>query len=73
MQEHESWQMPEWWFREERPTSDCVYFENMCRVIFQAGLNWQVIDNKWQTTKNAFANFNRHHRITYKHVNQIIV
>jgi len=58
MQEHESWQMPEWWFREERPPSDECYFENMCRVIFQAGLNWQVIDSKWPTTKKAFANFN---------------
>jgi 3-methyladenine DNA glycosylase Tag len=29
----------------------------MCRVIFQAGLNWQVIDKKWPTTKKAFANF----------------
>ena len=54
----QSWQMPEWWCREKRPASDSVYFENMCRVIFQAGLNWQVIDNKWSTTKKAFANFN---------------
>jgi 3-methyladenine DNA glycosylase Tag len=30
----------------------------MCRCIFQAGLNWQVIDKKWPTTKKAFANFN---------------
>ena len=50
--------MPEWWCREKRPSTDSVYFENMCRVIFQAGLNWQVIDNKWSTTKKAFANFN---------------
>ncbi len=58
MQEHEEWKMPEWWCREERPKNDNVYFENMCRVIFQAGLNWHVIDNKWPTTKNAFENFN---------------
>jgi DNA-3-methyladenine glycosylase I len=30
----------------------------MCRVIFQAGLNWQVIDNKWTAIKKAFMNFN---------------
>lgn len=54
----QSWQMPEWWCREKRPASDSVYFENMCRVIFQAGLNWHIIDNKWQTTKKAFSNFN---------------
>jgi DNA-3-methyladenine glycosylase I len=58
MVEHQSWQMPEWWYREKRPPTDDAYFENMCRVIFQAGLNWQVIDNKWSTTKIAFANFN---------------
>lgn len=57
MQEHKTWQMPDWWCRNERPANDKVYFENMCRVIFQAGLNWQVIDNKWATTKNAFVNF----------------
>jgi 3-methyladenine DNA glycosylase Tag len=55
-QEH--WQMPEWWCRNERPTNDETYFENMCRVIFQEGLNWLVIDNKWPTTKKALANFN---------------
>jgi 3-methyladenine DNA glycosylase Tag len=58
MQEHESWQMPDWWCRDKRPSTDSVYFENMCRVIFQAGLNWRVIDNKWLTTKKAFADFN---------------
>ena len=50
--------MPEWWYREKRPSTDSENFENMCRVIFQAGLNWQVIDKKWPTTKKAFANFN---------------
>ncbi len=50
--------MPDWWYRNERPTNDNVYFENMCRVIFQAGLNWHVIDNKWPTTRKSFANFN---------------
>jgi 3-methyladenine DNA glycosylase Tag len=28
------------------------------RVIFQAGLNWQVIDKKWSTIKEAFQDFN---------------
>ena len=58
MQENGSWQMPEWWYRDKKPPNDSDYFENMCRVIFQAGLNWHVIDNKWATTKEAFANFN---------------
>jgi hypothetical protein len=29
MQEHREWQMPEWWYREKRPTNDEAYFENM--------------------------------------------
>ena len=49
--------MPEWWYLEKHPSTDNEYFENMCRVIFQAGLNWQVIDKKWPTTKKAFADF----------------
>jgi|SRR5208283_4599499 len=58
MQEQEHhWQAPEWWYREKRPASDEAYFENMCRVIFQAGLNWHVIDKKWPTIRKAFLNF----------------
>jgi len=53
----QTWHMPNWWYRGKHPPSDNDYFENMCRVIFQAGLNWRVIDNKWPTTKKAFANF----------------
>jgi DNA-3-methyladenine glycosylase I len=29
----------------------------MCRVIFQAGLNWQVVEKKWSTTRKAFVDF----------------
>ena len=52
--------MPDWWIRGRRPSDDKTYFENMCRCIFQAGLNWQVIDKKWETTKEAFEGFNIH-------------
>jgi DNA-3-methyladenine glycosylase I len=55
--EEQSWQPPEWWYSSKRPTNDDAYFENMCRIIFQAGLNWSVIDKKWPTTKKAFADF----------------
>ena len=51
------WKPPEWWYRKQRPASDEAYFENMSRVIFQAGLNWNVIDKKWPTTKTAFSQF----------------
>jgi 3-methyladenine DNA glycosylase Tag len=51
------WKPPEWWYRKQRPASDEAYFENMSRVIFQAGLNWNVIGKKWLTTKTAFSQF----------------
>ena len=52
-----NWKVPEWWYREERPPNDDAYFENMYRVIFQSGLNWRVIEDKWLTTKKTLANF----------------
>jgi len=55
--DEQNWKMPEWWYREKRPPNDDAYFENMCRVIFQSGLNWRVIEDKWPTTKKAFDNF----------------
>jgi DNA-3-methyladenine glycosylase I len=51
------WKMPDWWYRNKRPATDEAYFENLTRVIFQAGLNWKVIDKKWPTTVKAFAQF----------------
>ncbi len=53
-----NWKPPVWWYRGKRPSNDDAYFENMSRVIFQAGLNWNVIEKKWPTTKEAFAEFN---------------
>ena len=41
----------------ELPTKDSKYFENMTRVIFQAGLNWKVIATKWPDFQDAFAHF----------------
>jgi len=49
--------MPDWWYRKNRPSTDEEYFENMSRVIFQAGLNWRVIDSKWSAIKKAFSDF----------------
>ncbi len=57
MQE-QSFQMPQWWYREKRPPSDDAYFENMSRIIIHAGLNWYVIDRKWQAIRRAFLGFN---------------
>ena len=57
MEEH-AWHAPEWWCAEgKHPANDDAYFEGMSHIIFQAGLNWSVIDKKWPTTQKAFANF----------------
>jgi 3-methyladenine DNA glycosylase Tag len=52
-----SWRPPRWIYRDKRPTSDEAYFENMTRVIFLAGLDWGMIDEKWPNFKKAFNNF----------------
>lgn len=41
----------------ELPERDSKYFEHMTRVIFQAGLNWQVITMKWPDFMEAFVDF----------------
>lgn len=39
------------------PKNDDGYFEEMTRTIFQAGLNWEVIRNKWSNFQKAFVGF----------------
>jgi DNA-3-methyladenine glycosylase I len=53
----QKWRPPKWMYREKRPTSDDAYFENMTRVVFLAGLNWRMIDEKWPNFKKAFQDF----------------
>lgn len=40
-----------------RPASDDEYFEELTRSVFQGGLSWQVIDDKWPGFRRAFSNF----------------
>jgi len=55
--EESAWRPPEWMYRSgKRPTTDDAYFENMTHVIFQAGLGWKMITEKWPNFKRAFAN-----------------
>ena len=49
--------LPTWVYKEKRPTSDKEYFENLTRCIFQAGLSWQLMANKWPNFQNAFDDF----------------
>jgi len=44
-------------YRGRRPPTDAAYFENLTRCIFQAGLSWGTITNKWPNFKAAFNDF----------------
>ena len=46
-----------WFYRDELPPDDDAYFENMARTVFQAGLSWQLIADKWSDFKIAFKDF----------------
>jgi 3-methyladenine DNA glycosylase Tag len=39
------------------PKTDDDYFERMTRALFQAGLNWKMIEAKWPNFQNAFSQF----------------
>jgi 3-methyladenine DNA glycosylase Tag len=34
------------------------YLDVMSKAAFQAGISWQVVENKWPGTREAFDNFN---------------
>ena len=46
-----------WMYRGRRPPSDSAYYENMSRCVFQSGLNWATIADRWPAFKNAFEGF----------------
>jgi len=49
---------PRWFCRTgTHPPSDDGYFENMTRVVFQAGLSWRLIERKWVNFKKVFESF----------------
>jgi DNA-3-methyladenine glycosylase I len=48
--------MPPSW-KVSAPKSDDEYFERMTKAIFQAGLNWKMIENKWPDFGKAFVSF----------------
>jgi 3-methyladenine DNA glycosylase Tag len=54
---HNEWKMPLWWFRDKKPPTDQAYFQNLTHCIFQAGLSWATIENKWSNFLKAFHNF----------------
>jgi len=48
---------PKWVYKGRRPASDDAYFENMSRCVFQAGLSWRLITDKWPNFRRAFDGF----------------
>jgi DNA-3-methyladenine glycosylase I len=46
-----------WMYRGRRPPSDSAYFENLSRCVFQSGLNWATIAEKWLAFNTAFEGF----------------
>jgi DNA-3-methyladenine glycosylase I len=51
-------ELPSWVHRGRRPASDDVYFENMSRCVFQAGLSWRLVADRWPSFMRAFDDFN---------------
>jgi len=43
--------------RAASPKDDSEYFERMSRVIFAAGLSWEMVEKKWPNFRKAFAAF----------------
>lgn len=58
---------PSWWYRGNRPSNDNEYFENLCRILFQTGLNWAVVEKKWPTIKSAFCSFDVNRIAAFNH------
>ena len=46
-----------WFFRDGEPPDDNAYFENMTRCVFQAGLTWKLISDRWSNFTKAFKDF----------------
>lgn len=53
----QTWTPPSWMYHHRHPPNDDAYFEIMARVIFMAGLNWNVINQKWLDFRKAFKDF----------------
>lgn len=41
----------------EPPKDDNGYLDRMAHAIFESGLSWKMVENKWPNFKRAFSNF----------------
>ncbi len=46
-----------WMYRGKGPPTDSAYFENLSRCVFQSGLNWATIAERWPAFSEAFEGF----------------
>ncbi len=40
-----------------KPRNDTEYFERMTKTVFNAGLNWTVVEKKWPDFRRSFTEF----------------
>jgi len=50
-------ELPAWVYRDRKPEDDRTYFENLTRIVFEAGMSWRIIANKWPSFVPAFSGF----------------
>jgi 3-methyladenine DNA glycosylase Tag len=46
-----------WMYRGMKPPNNSEYFENLSRCVFQSGLNWATIAERWPAFREAFEGF----------------
>ena len=44
-------------FHVDRPKDDDGYLDRMAHAIFESGLSWKMVENKWPNFRKAFSNF----------------
>ena len=50
---------PPEWMSKRTNHEDKDYFEKMTRIVFQGGLNWKMIENKWPNFQSIQGVFHR--------------
>lgn len=57
-----------------KPKDDTEYFERMIKTLFNAGLTWTVVENKWPNFRKAFNGFSpgKVARFTEKDVKELM-
>ncbi len=61
-------------FRINVPKDDDGYLDRMAHAIFESGLSWRMVENKWPNFRKAFSNFSvdKVAKITDKQVEKLL-